>query len=313
MLENKICMIGCVESGYDTITYLLENNIQIDYFVTITKQQAQQSKVSGYKDFSILAKKYNIPIYYPNQYDLKTENDLNFFLNHKFDLVVQGGWQRLIPNNILETFKIGAIGVHGSSNFLPRGRGRSPLNWSLIEGKKRFIMHLFLMKAGADDGDIFDFEQFDINEFDTIKTLYYKNSIVTKKMLVRSIPKLLEGTVTLSKQEGEETYFPKRTSDDGLIQWSAWDVDKIYNFIRALTKPYPGAFSYINNEKISIWSCQIFDRSIKYKTAQYGEVVEVFENGDFIVNCLDGLLLVTKYETNKNIKVGMCLEEMINE
>ncbi|MBK8606779.1 MAG: hypothetical protein IPN82_08085 [Chitinophagaceae bacterium] len=106
--------------------------------------------------------------------------------------MIQGGWQRLFPEEILETISIGAIGIHGSSELLPKGRGRSPINWSIIQNKKRFIIQYFLIKAGVDDGDIFYFESFDINEWDTCRTLYYKNSIVTKRVLVKWIPELLK-------------------------------------------------------------------------------------------------------------------------
>ncbi|WP_321469667.1 formyltransferase family protein [Halarcobacter sp.] len=304
MLDKKICMIGCHEVGYNIIKYLLENGIKINYFVILSPHQGKKYQISGYFDFTSLASKYNIPIRYPKLYSLQEQEDLDFFREHNFDLLIQGGWQRLIPKKVLDTLSIGGIGVHGSANFLPYGRGRSPLNWSLIEGRKRFIMQLFIMKSGADDGDIFDYEQFDINEYDDIKTLYYKNSIVTKRMLLRCIPKLLNSEIEFFSQMGEPSFYPKRTSDDGMILWEKWNIDKINNFIRALTKPYPGAFSYIGNEKIYIWKAQLFDRSIKYNYAKYGEVVEVFDNENFIINCLDGLLLVTEYESNISIKIN---------
>jgi methionyl-tRNA formyltransferase len=309
MLNKKICMLGCHEAGCDIVNYLLENQIKISYFIILSPEQAEKYKISAYYDFSSLAKQYNIPIYYPEELSLTNNKDMKFFELHKFDLLIQGGWQRLIPEKIIKTFSIGAIGGHGSSNFLPRGRGRSPLNWSLIEGRKRFIMQLFIMKPGADDGDIFDYEQFDINKFDTIKTLYYKNSIVSKKMLLRSIPKLLNNEIVLMKQAGQATYYPKRTCNDGQIKWTEWDVDTIYNFIRALAKPYPGAFSYINKNQTIIWEAAVFDRSIKYKNAKYGEIVELFSTGDFIVNCLDGLLLVKEISLiRSNIQKGLIFE-----
>jgi len=307
MLNKKICMVGNAESGYETIKHLLENGIIISYFITITEKQAEKALVSGFKDFKPLAEKYNIPIYYLNVYSMKNAMDVEFFRKQKFDLLLQGGWQRLIPEVILKTFSIGGIGIHGSSDFLPKGRGRSPLNWSIIKDKKRFIMHLFIMKIGADNGDVFDYDQFDINQFDDIRTLYYKNSIVTKRMLLRSIPKLLDGTIKFWPQTGKESYFPKRTSEDGYVDWNSLDVYEIYNLIRAITKPYPGAFTKLNDRKIMLWKAQIFDTNIKYREAKYGEVVEEFEN-DLIVNCLGGLLLIIDYNGDIEIKVADIFE-----
>lgn len=306
-IDLRICMLGCCEVGYYILKNLIEEGLRFSYFVTLLSEQAKMYNVSGYFDFSYLAKNHSIPVYYPKNYSLNTQEDYEFFVYNKFDLVLLGGWQRLITKNILNTLRIGAIGGHGSSNFFPKGRGRSPLNWSLIENKKRFILHLFFIKPGVDDGDILDFYQFDINEFDNIRTLYYKVSIVSFEMLKRILPKISQGDIKVIPQLGEPTYYPKRNPEDGKINWNLMSVDEIYNLVRALTYPYPGAFTFLNNQKIMIWQAQIFDRSIKYYAKKYGEVLEVFINGDFVVNCLDGLLLVTNYEP-KIIKKGDILK-----
>ena len=295
MFNKKIVMCGCHELGWFLISDLLKDGFKFDYFVTLTQEQAEQYQVSGFRDFSDLARQYHIPIYTPEKYSLTGAGDIHFFQQHKFDLLIQGGWQRLFPDEVLQTLSIGAIGVHGSSDYLPKGRGRSPLNWSLIEGKQRFIMHLFIIQSGIDDGSIFDTEMFDINEFDTIKTLYFKNKIVTQQMILRSIPKLLDGSIQMHPQIGEPSYYPKRTPEDGLIDWQNMDVWQIYNFIRAQTRPYPGAFGPIQGTLYKIWHAQVFDTRISYPTAQYGDVVETFDNV-LITNCRGGLLLIDDYE-----------------
>lgn len=305
----KIVMCGTHETGWETIKFLLEQGVGFDYFVTVTEEKAKKLNISGFKSFEDLAATYNIPVYFVESYALKNKKDLRFFEEHKFDLLVQGGWQRLFPPSVLQTLRVGGIGVHGSSEFLPKGRGRSPINWSLLEGKKRFIMHYYLMQPGADDGDIFHYEMFDINEWDTCKTLYYKNSIITRRVLRQWIPRLLAGNFQLVRQQGDPTYYPKRSPEDGLIDWSK-TVFEIYNFVRALTRPYPGAFTFCNKRKMMLWEVQPFDARIAYFGARQGEVVECFYNGDFVVNCNSGLLLVTvyEYENGENqspeIKVG---------
>lgn len=294
MKQDKLVMVGCMQVGYEIVKYLLDSNVKIDYFVTISPEKAIQMRASGYIDYTPLAKEYNIPVYIAEKYSLKSEADILFFEENKFDLLIQGGWQRLFPEQILNTLRIGAIGIHGSSEFLPKGRGRSPINWSLIEGKKRFIMHYFIIKHGIDDGDVFHYEIFDINEWDDCNTLYYKNSIISKKALLKFIPQILSNKYSVLPQNGEPSYYPKRTEEDGLINWEK-NVFEIFNFIRALTKPYPGAFGYINDQKIIIWRSQPFDTRINYPSSNIGEIVEVFYNGDFIVNCYSGLLLITEY------------------
>lgn len=294
-ISGKIVMCGCHEGGWFTIRKLLEHGIEFAAFVSLTPEQAKTNKVFGYRDFSDLAKEYDIPIYFPKTYSLKSSEDLAFFQEHDFDLLVQGGWQRLFPKEVLDTLSIGAIGGHGSSDLLPKGRGRSPMVWSLVQNKKRFIKQLFIIKEGVDDGCVFDEESFDILASDDIRTLYYKASIITERMLIRSIPKLLNGTATLRPQTGSPSYYNKRTEASGEIFFEQMDVWQISNAVRAQSKPYPGAFFMKEGRRYRVWKAQVFDTRIQYRDAEYGEVVERFDN-NLVINCLGGLLLVTDYE-----------------
>lgn len=300
--RKTIAMIGNAEVGYHLTEALLKEHLPIAHIITLDPELASRHNVSGYRDFTPLANEYNIPVYYPRSFTLDDPEDLAFFQQAGIGLLLQGGWQRLFPASILETLRIGCVGIHGSADFLPRGRGRSPLNWSLIEGRKRFLLHLFLMKAGIDDGDVFAVGQFDINAHDDIRTLYYKNSILTRQLLLRSIPELLDGTISLWTQEGEPTHYPKRTPEDGKIDWE-WDMETIYDFIRAQTRPYPGAFAHCNGQMIRIWKSQPFDRSIHYPKARIGEIVEVLD-GNLIVNASGGLLIISDYEPHSQLTIG---------
>lgn len=293
--ELKIVMCGCHEYGYYLTQGLIEAGVRFSHFVVLNPQQNERYQISGYHYLADVAQEHGIPVYEPTEYSLQHSSDLGFFAEHRFDLLIQGGWQRLFPQAVLDTLSIGAVGVHGSADLLPKGRGRSPLNWSLIEGKKRFLLQLFLMKPGTDDGDIFDYDEFDINEYDNIRTLYFKNIMVTKRMLLRSLPSLASGSYRAMPQLGMPSYYTKRTPEDGLINWETMDVFQIHNLIRATTRPYPGAFGILEGDMCRIWKAQIFDTRILYPSAAYGDVVERF--GRFlVVNCLGGLLGVEEYE-----------------
>ena len=242
MIEKRICMVGCFESGLEIIRYLKECGVKVTHIVTISPELSSKHNVSGYVDYRSFSEKHDIELYFAKRYDLKCEQDLDYFKSNQFDLLFIGGWNRLIPSEVLSELSFGGIGVHGSPEFLPMGRGRSPMNWALIEGKTRFIMHLFKLAPGIDDGDIIEYGHFQINCHDTIKTLYMKYSIVVKRMLGECIPKILDGSVELTAQVGAPEYYPKRTPEDGAIDWEKSDLGQIYNFIRAQSSPYPGAF-----------------------------------------------------------------------
>jgi methionyl-tRNA formyltransferase len=308
---KKIVLCGIQEQGKEIIRFLYDNNIKVTHIVTISKEVSINNKSNDtWVSYEDISKELNIPIYYAKSYSLKHSDDETYFNDNNFDILLLGGWQRLIPQQILDTIKICAIGQHGSPEFLPSGRGRSPLNWSLILGSKRLVWNIFKLEYGVDDGDIIDYQMFQINDSDTCNTLYYKVSVSVKHMLLRSIPKLLDGSLEQIKQIGKPTYFEKRTPSDGLINWGV-PITDTYNLIRGITHPYPGAFTSSGKEKIMIWKSQIWDEFLDfYKDSEYGEVVEIFGN-DFVVKCYGGLMLITehddvnlykgkKYNTNKN-------------
>lgn len=292
---HKIVMCGCHVAGKPLIESLIGQGIKFSSFVTLNAEQAAKYGIAGHYDFSDLGRKHGIPVYIPQSYSLQGEQDVIFFRDQQFDLLVQGGWQRLFPEEILSNLKFGAIGGHGSADFLPKGRGRSPMNWSLVEGKKRFILQLFIMKPGPDDGDVIAYEDFDINDFDDIKTLYWKSSIVGDRMLLKVIPQILDGTVVRTPQVGIPSHYPKRNPEDGCIDWEKIDVWEVHNLVRASTKPYPGAYANVRDKKCRIWSGRVFDTRIKYPEAAYGEVVSELE-GRILINCRGGLYLAEEFE-----------------
>lgn len=292
---QRLVMCGCAEVGANLIPPLIEAGVKFRHFVVLSSEQGLKYKVSGFADMRPLAERYGIPVYVPKTYSLTDPDDVAFFRDNQFDLLIQGGWQRLFPPAVLELLSIGAIGAHGSSDFLPKGRGRSPLNWSLIEGRRRFLLHMFLIKAGVDDGDVFAVEDFDITPFDDIETLYLKVSLCTRRMLLRNLPDLLAGRLPTRPQLGEPSYYPKRTPDDGRIDWEVMDVHQIYDFIRAQTRPYPGAFGPLDGRMLRVWKARPFDSRIDYPGVAYGAVVERFGKR-LLVNCRGGLLLVEDFE-----------------
>ena len=292
---KRIVMCGCAEVGANLISSLLDAGVHFSQFIVLTPEQGRKYAVSGYADLRPLAERHGIPIYIPKSYALTDEDDVAFFRRGKFDLLLQGGWQRLFPAAVLETLSIGAVGDHGSSDFLPKGRGRSPLNWSLIEGRKRFLLQLFLIKPGIDDGDVFAVEDFDITPFDDIETLYMKVAISARRMLLRHLMALLAGETEFRPQVGTPSYYPKRRPDDGRIDWENMDVHQIHDFVRALTRPYPGAFGALDGKTLRIWKARPFDTRLDYPGAEYGAVVERFGER-LVVNCRGGLLLVEDHE-----------------
>lgn len=298
------CMRGLIENGY-----------KIDHLITLTPEQGKKYIVSGYMDLSAFAHSKGITLYYPQDYSLKHKIDISNISRFGIGILLVIGWQRLIPKWLLDILPIGAFGMHGSSEPLPKGRGRSPINWSLIENKSSFITNLFKYNEDVDTGMIVDSLEFDINQFDTCETLHFKNRIAMNRLLKKNLPSLLDGSAQLKPQpDVEPTYYPKRTPDDGLIDWNRSTLE-IYNLIRAVTHPFPGAFTYINGSRLYIWRAQPFDSKILYNDRENGEIVEIFYNNNFLVKTSDESLLITNYTgvLNNQIKRGIVLGKKLNQ
>jgi methionyl-tRNA formyltransferase len=302
--KPSICVIGCFEFGVQILTSLIDADRYDVSVVTITKEQANIYEVSNFFDYTDVIASNGLKFHIPSNYSLNSDDDIKYFTECNFDFIVIGGWNRLIPESILQTIKYCGIGIHGSPNLLPVGRGRSPMNWALINGENRFIMHLFKLTPGVDDGEILSLAPFQITEFDTIETLYWKSTIVIKRVLPNVIESVLTETVVSFPQQGLTEYYPRRRPVDGQINWDRMSMTEIYNFIRAQTKPYPGAYSYLGDKQIKIWDAIPFDETIIYKEARYGEIVEVFNNC-LLVNCRGGTILLNRYDGILVAEIGM--------
>lgn len=290
---HRIVFVGCVEAGYFTALHMIRDGLRPTAVVSLDAEQALDAKVSGYQDLFQLPGE--MVRYRPKTYGMKSEEDLAFFREGQFDLLVVLGWQRLIPDEIIAMLRCGGITVHGSGPGLPKGRGRSPMNWALIEGHDRFHLSLLTLSSGADTGRILDTLPFDIFSTDTIRTLYYKNAYAAAAMMVRTVPGILAGRITgIEQDERLATVYPKRTPEDGRIKWGD-SARMIERLIRAVTRPYPGAFCGDGEERITVWCGQLFDSCLN-RRGMIGTVDAVFADGAFLVITGDGLLLVTDYE-----------------
>ena len=168
------------------------------------------------------------------------------------DIIFSFYYRKLICREILDLPKIGAFNLHGS--FLPAYRGRCPVNWVIINGEKKTGVTLHYMIDKPDAGDIVGQKAVEIALSDTAKTLYDKLCMAAKELLNEVLPLIKSGRIPRQKQDLKAgSYYGGRRPEDGRIDWKK-SADEIYNLIRAVTEPYPGAFALLDKgEKIIIW------------------------------------------------------------
>lgn len=300
MKSTKVIIFGCKST-----TFFLYNSIK-DYYenlsiITIDKSKGDSNHVADYFEFK---GKIENNIFHSKSYSLNTKSDLNFFKENSFDLGFVMGWQRLIPENILNTFKIGVFGMHGSSLDLPFGRGRSPMNWSIIEGREVFYTNLFKYDKGIDSGKILDTYKFQITKSDTAETLHYKNLLSMRYLILKNFQSAKKIQLRPQKN-GTPTYYPKRSESDSLIDWTD-DINNIEKLIRAVSKPFNGAYTFNKSKKIIIHRAAIFDfKDFGFKEVKPGAVIAVFPNNKFLVSAMGGILIVHEYESDFKLEKGI--------
>ena len=297
---TRIGVFGCGFTTWELVARLAKAGVGISHCITIGANEADRQLASGYVDLVPNMRALGIEVLTVDTYGLTTEADRCRVSELELDLGLCVGWQRLLPQWCLDSVRRGVFGMHGSNRPLPHGRGRSPLNWSVVLNKQIFFTHLFKYDAGVDSGLIVDVQRFDINEWDTIYSLHMKNIISMSQLVQKHLSNLLDGSVELYEQPAvAPSYYPKRSDKDGRICWGDSTID-IYNLVRATGRPYPGAWTAREesegSELLRIWDACPFDSRLAWQTSRFGEIVEVFANGTFVVTTGDGSLHVREHD-----------------
>lgn len=306
-MKYRVVVFGVKDTSENIVSFIQEQICPVDLVITISPEVTKKNQVSGYKGLSVLTQKYGIPVHEADSYFLTDEKTQKFMRENEFDIGISMGWQRLIPPSVLDAFRCGIYGFHGNCGYLPFGRGRSPLNWSIILGDTRFNLNMFRYDEKADSPNIFATEMFSITPHDDIRTAQYKNMICSKNLIRRLLKAYEEDAIVIRTESKDyDSWYQKRTAADGKIDFHGRTRD-IYNLIRGVAAPFPGAYAMIGEEKVIVWEAHPFDEMIDFSAYAPGEVIDVFD-GKPVVRTVDGSLLIDRYESGREIAVGDLLE-----
>jgi methionyl-tRNA formyltransferase len=209
--------------------------------------------------------------------------------NYNPTIVLVHGWYQIVP--VAEFTKTLFLGFHYSP--LPKYRGNAPLVWQIINGEKQLGVSFFQLSEGMDEGDLVDQKFFDLARNENISDALNKSNCLVQEMLTNFIKSLTTGNVELKKQaQISPSYCGIRLPEDGEIDWNK-SAEEVHNFIRAQTKPYPGAFTYLpDGRKLTIWA------AIEEQVTYYGVPGGVVSlNSDYvIVSCYSGAIKLLEVE-----------------
>ena len=171
------------------------------------------------------------------------------------DYIFSFYYRNLLSEPLLATASKGAFNLHGS--LLPKYRGRAPANWVLVNGETETGVTLHRMVKRADAGAIVAQQKVIIERSDTGLSLHAKLRDAAANLLRDALPQLAAGKLSETAQdESQATYFGRRTAADGKLEWKN-PAQELFNLVRAVTQPYPGAFCAVGEHKLIVWQADV--------------------------------------------------------
>jgi methionyl-tRNA formyltransferase len=207
------------------------------------------------------------------------------------DLIFVVGWSQLVLDEFIGLPRHGVFGMHPT--LLPRHRGRAAIPWAILSGLAKTGVTLFQIADGtADSGPVVGQVEVPIERDETATTLYDKVTAAHLELVRQFVPKLLDGTAERTPQDTRRSSaWPKRAPADGIIDWET-RAPYLYDWVRAQTRPYPGAFTFLGADRLVVWRARPVELD---EEAPAGTVVG--RDGDAaVVACGEGGLVLEEVE-----------------
>jgi methionyl-tRNA formyltransferase len=287
MSRPRILFFGYSEVGFDCLSLLLERG---DNLIALITHEDNPNEKIWFKTPAVAAREKNIPVFTPDSVNNPEWREKIAAL--KPDLILSVYYRHMIGTTILALPPLGAWNMHGS--LLPKYRGRAPINWAVLHGESRIGMTLHRMVKSADAGAIVDQEGVEIGPRDTAEQAFRKVMPCARRVLARQIDALLAGTGKETPQdESQANTFGGRRPEDGRIIWTQTS-QQIFNLIRAVTDPYPGAFAEVGAARLMVWWAEIDSPATTKR--QRGAPGEILSISPLVVATGDGAIELTKTE-----------------
>lgn len=205
------------------------------------------------------------------------------------DMMFSCSFRYKIPKDLIEVNGVRIVNLHGAK--LPEYRGGNMINWVLVNGLTETCVTLHYIAEQIDTGDVLAEKYYPIYKTDTAVSLKKRMAENIYKLFDEKLDDILNKKIIPQKQDHSKAYYyPARKPEDGLINWKSNAVD-VYNLVRALVSPFPGAFTYYEGRKVIIESCEVLiDNKVHFKQ---GKIVEVCDDY-IIVSTLFNLIKVNE-------------------
>jgi methionyl-tRNA formyltransferase len=225
--------------------------------------------------------------------DINAEQTLNVLRKLEPELVFVVGWSQLVRDAFIAMAREGVFGMHPT--LLPRHRGRAPIPWAILSGLARTGVTLFeITDSTADSGAIVGQVEVEIAPDETATTLFDRLAEAHVELVREAVPQIVAGTAPrISQDSRRASTWPKRAPTDGIIDWET-RAQYLHDWVRAQTRPYPGAFTYLGDEKVVVWRA----RPVEFTERAPAGTIVAAHAGGHVVACGDGALLLEEIETD---------------
>ena len=300
-VETRVVWVSFDEIGRDCLRAAAEAGARVAAVVTLP--MAAEPKPSGWCAFDGVAEELGAELI--ETANVNAPETVERIGTVAPDLIFVVGWSQLVREDFIALAPRGVFGMHPTQ--LPKHRGRAPLPWAILSGLASTGVTLFeIVDASADSGGIVGRVDVPISADETASTLFAKVAGAHIELVRALMPALLDGTAPREAQdEKRASDWPKRRPRDGLIDWET-RASYLYDWVRAQTRPYPGAFTFLGEERLIVWSARLVDDSERRPA---GTVVER-RIGGVVVSCGEGTLLLEEVEMNG---VGVLKGESIGD
>lgn len=282
-MDVKIVFMGTPLFSVPILEALIEN---YNVIAVVT----QPDRISNNKVLEPAIKKiaesHNIKVLQP----VKIRREYQEILDLNPDMIITCAYGQIIPKELLDFPRYGAINIHAS--LLPKLRGGAPIHHAIIDGYDKTGITIMYMNEKMDEGDIILQSSTSISLDDTTETLHDRLSIMGRDLILDAIPKIVSGNINRIKQnEKDATYGYNISREDEKIDFNKTRYE-IFNQIRGLNS-YPGAYTIFNNKILKVWKSEI--GSNNYFNKKNGEIVCLYDDG-IGVKCLDGEIILKEVQ-----------------
>src|SRR5690625_1244466 len=277
-MNETIIFMGTPDFSVPVLRALQENH-GISMVISQPDKPVGRKRVLTPPPVAAAAAEMDIPLFQPER--IRDSGAIEKIREMNPDLIITAAYGQILPKELLDIPRLGAVNVHAS--LLPRHRGGAPIHRAILEGDRETGVSIMYMVEGLDSGDVISQSTVQISDDDNTGTLHDRLSKTGAKLLLETLPPILDKTNDRTPQDPEEvTVSPNISKEDERLDWTR-DARAVFNHIRGLS-PWPGAYTMLDDKRFKIYSA---NRPVDSIAGTPGTITGITERG-FTVVCGDG-------------------------